>query len=77
MDAEGDAARGAAGVQKAMQQGVQQGHAEMLKHPLELKFGAGVSETVLQRVMTADLETLQHWTERILIANTIDEMFSS
>ena len=58
-----------------MQEGMQQGEATVLLHLLKRKFGAGVAAAHRERVRTADAETLRAWSERILTADTIGEVF--
>ena len=45
----------------------------MLLKQLELKFGP-LSTDLRKRVQTADSETLSMWSERILIAHTLQEV---
>ena len=61
--------------QEGMQQGMQQGEAAVLLRLLERKFGSGAAAAHRERVRTADAETLLAWSERILTADTIDEVF--
>jgi len=56
-----------------VQQGVQQGEARVLLKQLELKFGA-ISDTVRERIQTTDTDTLLVYLERILTAETLDEV---
>lgn len=58
-----------------MQQGMQQGEMLMLLRLLALKFGV-ISEIVRERILAADGQSLLHWSERILIADTIEAVFS-
>ncbi len=62
------------GRQEGLQQGLQQGEAELLLRLLERRFGP-VDETVRTRVRSADSQTLLIWGERILVAQTIEEIF--
>jgi flagellar biosynthesis/type III secretory pathway protein FliH len=62
------------GVQRGMQQGVQRGEAAVLTRQLERKFGP-VPEAARQRIEAADEETLLEWSERVLTATRIDDVF--
>jgi flagellar biosynthesis/type III secretory pathway protein FliH len=63
------------GLQKGVQQGVQEGEAAMLLRLITAKFGSP-TEAVRARVEGADSETLLLWSERILTASTIDDLWS-
>jgi len=54
-------------------EGMQQGEALMLLKLLELKFGA-VNDAVREHIQTSDAETLLVNLERILNAETLDEV---
>ena len=62
------------GIQQGMQQGRREGEAAVVLRQLERKFGAGVTPAHRERVRTADADTLLEWSERILTAETIDEV---
>ena len=57
----------------AIIEGMQQGQARSLSRQLRLKFG-DISDEVLRRVEFADASTLDEWSERILTANSIDDV---
>lgn len=61
------------GIQEGMQQGMQKGEARVLLRLLEARFGP-LSETQRQQVSTADTDTLLNWSDRVLTANTLDEI---
>jgi hypothetical protein len=61
------------GMQQGMQQGVQQGGAAMLLRLIERRFGPP-SDQVRERVTRADPNTLLQWSDRILDANSLDEV---
>jgi predicted transposase/invertase (TIGR01784 family) len=61
------------GLQQGVQQGVQQGGAAMLLRLIERRFGPP-SEQVRERVTRADPNTLLQWSDRILDANSLDEV---
>ena len=58
-----------------MQQGVQQGEVAVLLRQIKRKFGPTVAASFQQRVEQADAETLLVWSERILTAESIDDIF--
>jgi hypothetical protein len=59
--------------QRGEQRGVQKGEALVLLCQMRLKFGA-IPEDVRRRVERADADTLLIWSERVLTANSIDEL---
>jgi len=61
------------GRQEGMQQGMQQGEARILLRQMERKFGT-VSVEIRQRINQADEERLLEWSERILTANSLEEV---
>jgi hypothetical protein len=61
-------------VQQGMQQGMQQGEIALLERQLTKRFGP-LSEETRTRLQTATREQLDLWAERILDANTPDEIF--
>lgn len=63
------------GIEQGMQQGVQQGEAAILLRQLQRKFGTHAAEANRERLDQADPQTLLDWSERILTADTIDEVF--
>lgn len=60
-------------IEQGIQQGVQQGEARVLLRQLSARFGVLSSET-RQKIETADADTLLQWSERILSAQTLDEV---
>lgn len=62
------------GVQQGMQQGRQQGEATILLRLLEKRFGT-INETVRRKIESADAETLLTWSDRLLMAENVDEVF--
>jgi len=62
------------GIEQGIEQGKRQGEAEVLLRQLERKFGPA-SATLRQRIQEADAETLLHWSERILTADTPEAVF--
>ncbi|EAR23487.1 DUF4351 domain-containing protein [Nitrococcus mobilis] len=61
------------GLQQGLEQGLQQGEAAVLIRQMERKFGA-LSEAQRRRIETADAETLLTWSERILVAQSPEEV---
>ena len=63
------------GRQEGHQEGRREGEAEMLLRLLRLRFGTLPPDAVA-RVQGADPETLLHWSERVLMAATLEEVFA-
>jgi hypothetical protein len=55
--------------------GRREGEAEVLLRLLRARFGA-LPEDVTARLNAADAETLLRWSERVLSASTLDEVFA-
>ena len=53
---------------------MQQGEAELLLRQLEWRFGT-IDKTVRKRISATDAQTLLIWGERILTAQSVDEVF--
>jgi len=64
------------GLQAGLQQGMQQGEAAVLKRLLHKRFGE-LPEEVELRLHKATLEQLEVWTDRVLDAQTLAEVFGS
>ena len=62
------------GLEKGREQGRQEGEAALLLRLLERKFGP-LPEEVRQRVAAADSDALLAWGERVLTADTLEEVF--
>lgn len=62
-----------AGLEEGRQEGRQEGAALVLRHLLERKFGA-LEPAVLTRLGSADAETLEAWSLRVLEARSLDEV---
>ena len=60
--------------QQGVEEGMQQGEAGFLLRLLERRFGP-IDEAIRTRVRSADSQTLLTWGERILTAQTIEEVF--
>ena len=56
-------------------QGEQKGEIKFLLHLMEKKYGQGAVSPWRQQIEQADSESLLSWSERILTANAIDEVF--
>ena len=63
------------GMQQGIQQGMQQGEAAVMTRLLKHRFSHQISEACLTRIQTADAQTLLQWSERILEAKTLEEVF--
>ena len=63
------------GLQQGLQQGETKGEAALLVRQLELKFGS-LSPEHRAKINGADAETLLVWGERILSAETVEEVFA-
>ncbi|MCF7993498.1 MAG: DUF4351 domain-containing protein [Chromatiaceae bacterium] len=63
------------GHKRGLQQGRQEGEAAMLLRLIHAKFGPP-TDAVRERVETADAATLLHWSERILTADSIDDLWT-
>jgi hypothetical protein len=62
------------GMEKGERIGEKRGEAKMLARQLEVRFGA-LSEERRRQLEAADADRLLEWSERILTAETIDEVF--
>ena len=60
--------------EEGIQQGMQQGEVAVLLRQMERKFGHRLTETDRRQVESADAETLLKWSDRILSANSIEEI---
>jgi predicted transposase YdaD len=61
--------------EEGRQEGRREGEAEMLLRQLRIRFGTLPADTVA-RVHAADPETLLRWSERVLSAATLNEVFT-
>ena len=61
------------GIQKGRKEGRKEGEAAMLLRQIARKFGPP-TEPVRERIERADSETLLAWSDRILTAQTLDEV---
>ena len=62
------------GMQQGREQGIQQGEVAVLLRQMERKFGRHLTDVDRQLVVSADTETLLKWSDRILSANSIEEI---
>ena len=62
------------GIQEGRQEGRLEGEVEFFLRLLERKFGPA-DEITQTRIKSADSQTLLRWGERILVAQTIEEVF--
>ena len=63
------------GMRQGMQQGMRQGEVAILQRLLQKKFGEKFTDAYRQRVDKADTDTLLNWSEQVLVAQSIDEVF--
>lgn len=71
------------GIQKGLEQGrelgreegFRLGEASILQRFIELKFGA-LDDVTSQRIQSASREDLERWSERILTAGSLEELFA-
>ena len=63
------------GMQQGLQQGMQKGEAQLLLRQLTLKFGP-VPEDKQRLIESADSQQLRQWSERILTAQSMDEVLN-
>jgi predicted transposase YdaD len=63
------------GLQEGRKEGRQEGEATVLLRLIELKFGSPDAAS-RNRVESADAETLLRWSERILTAGSLEELFA-
>jgi len=62
------------GMRQGMQQGMQRGEARILLRQMKMKFGQ-IPTPARDRVEAADADTLLEWSERLLAASNLDEVF--
>lgn len=62
------------GLQKGMQKGMQKGEVQILLRQLNQKFGA-LPNDKRRMIELADPDTLLKWSERVLTANSLEEVF--
>jgi flagellar biosynthesis/type III secretory pathway protein FliH len=58
---------------QGIEQGMQRGEARMLTSLLQLRFGE-LPEAARQRLETADPDTLLRWSERVLAAESLEDV---
>jgi len=63
------------GIEKGLEQGRLEGEAAVLLRQIRRKFGPEASAAAEARIGAADAETLLEWSERILSAETVDQVF--
>ena len=59
---------------QSLERGMQQGALQMLKRQLEVKFGP-LPKDVITQLNKADEETILNWSEQILAANSLGDIF--
>ncbi len=60
--------------EEGMQQGMQQGEVAVVLRQMERKFGHRLTEADRKLIELADTETLLKWSDKILSANSIEEI---
>jgi predicted transposase/invertase (TIGR01784 family) len=65
------------GRQQGIEQGRQQGERALLLRQLRKRFGDAVDHQVEQRIAAASVEQIEIWSERVLSAATIVELFAA
>lgn len=63
------------GVRQGVQQGLQIGEAKVLLRQIDRKYGAQLAAAYRERIESADAETLLLWSDRILSAERIEDLF--
>ena len=62
-------------MQQGMQQGMRQGEVAVLNRQLQRKFGEQFTDAHRRRVDEADRDTLLDWSEQVLVAQSIEDVF--
>jgi flagellar biosynthesis/type III secretory pathway protein FliH len=62
------------GIEQGRQQGIEQGTQRTLLRQLRARFGP-LDEAVEARIAKADADALDRWTERVLVAQRIEDLF--
>ena len=63
------------GLQQGMQKGLKQGEARLLLRLLSRRFGP-VPKHIETRILSATPTTLEHWSDRLLTARTLEDVFA-
>ena len=63
------------GLEEGLSQGIRLGEASILQRLIELKFGT-LDDATSQRIQSASQEDLERWSERILTAASLEELFA-
>ena len=63
------------GIQQGMQQGMQQGEAAIMLRLMARKYGVDVVAAYRERIEKVDADTLLEWSERLLFADKIEDIF--
>jgi len=62
------------GLEQGIKKGIRQGEAQMLLRQMTSRFGV-LPQSAHAQVESADADTLLRWSERVLTASTLDEVF--
>lgn len=63
------------GLEQGRQEGLREGEAAVLLRLIERRFGKEAADASSPRLAQADADTLLSWSERILIARRVEEVF--
>lgn len=63
------------GLRQGVQQGLQIGEAKVLLRQIDRKYGAQLAAAYRERIEGAGAETLLLWSDRILSADRIEDLF--
>lgn len=62
-------------LQEGVRQGLEQGERKVLLRQLRRRFGAQIDDDIEQSVARASAEQIEIWTDRVLSAATLAEIF--
>ncbi len=63
-------------VRRGREEGMLAGEATVLLRQVERRFGRAAAERCRERIEQADAETLLEWSDRILTAGTVEDVFT-
>lgn len=62
------------GIEKGIEKGVRAGRVEVLLRLLRRRFPSEPAASYEERVRAADLETLDRWTDQVLVGETVEDV---
>ena len=65
------------GLEQGLERGMREGEAALLLRQIERKFGQQAAQVYRERIEAAETDTLLRWSERILTAETADQVFET